>query len=78
MTAEKRNLEDQMKHLKIMSNRLEARKAEFVIARTMEDDKATAEAGIMGAKTAPNSTPMVRIKPISLPKFQGGRRDFHR
>lgn len=72
--AEKGDFESRVKELKAGKNRLELRKVEFVTARRVEEDARAA--CVAGAKSG--FTPIVKLKPTSLPNFSGSMRDFHR
>lgn len=70
----KDELDGRVKDVRAFYYRLESRRPEFATART------TNERGT-GVKLLPQpatSTPIVRIKPISLPIFNGSRREYHR
>jgi len=65
-----------------MNNKLEARRAELVFAqRNSEEEKSAHLRTSTAASSTPhaaNTTPMVRMKPISLPRCHGCKRDVHR
>ena len=68
----KDELDGRVKDVRASYHRLELRKAEFATARTMQGT---------GVKLLPQpatSTPIVRIKPTSLPVFNGSKREYHR
>lgn len=69
----KDELDGRVKNLRASNYRLELRKAEFTTARTI------AEQGT-GVKLLPQPTtptPIVRIKPTTLPIFSGSKREYH-
>lgn len=82
--TEKANLEGRMKDLKAVNNKLEARGVEFVIAQRIAEEKSATMAASMAAAANMSTTPaaqtmpVVRIKPTSLPRFHGCKRNFHR
>ena len=69
--SSKEDLDSRVEGLRAAKNRLEVRKAEFVIARRI------AEQGAGRALPIP-ATPIVRIKPTTLPIFNGCKREYHR
>lgn len=70
---QKPRLEDRVKDLRRLSNDLEARRAEFLTAqRIAEEERREREPQLQ-----PTPQPVVRIKPTSLPKFSGVKRNFH-
>lgn len=80
--GERKVLEERARRLKENSNDLEARKGEFARARRAAED-ASGTNPIVG--TMPNATPLiaqatpiVRLRPASLPMFNGSKRDFYR
>ncbi|XP_067280641.1 uncharacterized protein [Pseudorasbora parva] len=72
--GETADLKSRVKDLKIFGSNLEARRAEFLTAQKIAEEERR--------QTEPQPTavpqPVVRIKPTSLPKFTGFRRNFHR
>lgn len=78
--VEKAMVEGKIKDLKVFSNKLEARGADFVTAqRIAEEEKSAAAAETMATTTSTTqATPTVRIKPTSLPKFNGCKRSWKR
>lgn len=77
--AEKATVKGRMKDLKAFSNKLEARRVDFVTAqRIAKEEKSAAAATIRPTTSTTQATPIVRIKPTSLPKFNGCIRSFHR
>ncbi len=80
--TERADLDCRVKDIKAVSNKLQARRAEFAIAQKIAEEEKTnsmlAAAGNMATAPATQATPIVRIKPISLPKFHGCKRDFYR
>ncbi|XP_054861306.1 uncharacterized protein LOC129347620 [Amphiprion ocellaris] len=70
----KDELDGRVKDVRASYYSLELRKADFATAR-MRDEKLT------GVKLPPQlatPTPMVRIQPITLPIFNGNKREYHR
>lgn len=77
--VEKAMVEGKLKDLKAFRNRLEARRADFVRAQMIaEEEKRAAAATVPTTPPTTPATPIVRIKPTSLPKFNGCKRSFHR
>lgn len=71
------DLEGRLKNLKAFGSNLEARKAEFLTAqRIAEEERRGRESRPPQPTAVPQ--PVVRIKPTSLPKFTGFKRNFHR
>ncbi len=68
------HLEGTVKDLRACSNNLEARRAEFLTAQRMAEEERR------GREPQPMAVPqpVVRIKPTSLPRFTGLKRNFHR
>ena len=58
-----------------MNNQLDARRAEFLIAQRIEEEERRRRTP---ALPVPAHPPTVRIKPTSLPKFNGFKTNFHR
>lgn len=75
---ELRVLNDRIKNIKRMKNKLELRKADFVTARRAEEAAETVGGRNEALPTPGPINPIVRIKPTSLPMFNGNRREFHR
>lgn len=73
---EKSSLDSRVTGLKVIHNKLEARRADFVFAQRVEEE----QKGASSTAAATNMVPLsiVRIKPIGLPRFHGCKRDFHR
>ncbi|XP_049321149.1 uncharacterized protein LOC111193301 [Astyanax mexicanus] len=72
--ADKVSLGNSVKSFKVIGNRLQARRVEFVTARRIaEEEKA---ATVLRASVMP-AMPVIKLKPTSLPRFYGNRRDFH-
>ncbi|KAL7865745.1 hypothetical protein SRHO_G00109920 [Serrasalmus rhombeus] len=71
---EKDTFESRVKVLRVTRNRLEARRVEFVAARRVAEEGRTA-AALLGSVMP--AMPIIKIKPTSLSKFRGCRRDFH-
>jgi len=69
----KDELDGRVKDIKASYYRLELRKAEFATARTIIGQGT----GLRQPQPAP-STPIVKIKPTSLPVFNGSKREYHR
>lgn len=67
-----------MKGLRTFSNKLEARRAEFTTAQRIAEEEKSAAAVDMPTTPTTQTTPIVRVKPASLPKFHGCKRNFHR
>ncbi|XP_048067116.1 uncharacterized protein LOC125280555 [Megalobrama amblycephala] len=74
---EKKDFERRVKQLKVQNNGLVSRNSEFITARNVE------RRSQLASPVSPNTalqtmpiTPVVRIKPTSLPKFSGIKRDF--
>lgn len=72
---ERRTLDERIKILKTMKNKLELRKVEFVTHRTAEATSGRSEAPPLIPTVA---NPIVRIKPTTLPIFTGDKREYHR
>lgn len=81
-TTERAELEGRLKKLKEFSNELEAKKVEFVWAQRAAEDARASETNMREkldvTTSAAQIMPVVRIKPTSLPKFSGNKRDFYR
>ncbi|GAA6087259.1 uncharacterized protein LOC115149571 [Tachysurus ichikawai] len=73
--AEKEGLECRVKDLKAFSNNLEARRAEFLTAQRIEEDRSR---GRVPQVPVPVPQPTLRIKPTCLPRFSRYKRTFHR
>ena len=73
---ERRDLAARMRDLKFTKNRLEQRRAEYVTARRVKEEKSPKPAA--GGTTPPPPTPSVRIRPATLPIFHGCKREYHR
>nr|XP_055028591.1 uncharacterized protein LOC129417788 [Misgurnus anguillicaudatus] len=69
----KDELDGRVKDIRASYYRLEVRRAEFVTARTINEQST----GPVQSQLA-TSTPLVRIKPTSLPIFNGSKREYHR
>ena len=73
--AEKSSLDGRVKGLRTLNNHLDARRAEFLTAQRIAEEERR-------RRTQPLPVPahqqIVQIKPISLPKFDGFKRNFHR
>ncbi|XP_058641724.1 uncharacterized protein LOC131546270 [Onychostoma macrolepis] len=69
----KDELDGRIKDVRASYYRLEVRKAEFATARTINEQGT----GPL-LPQLPTSIPIVRIKPTSLPIFNGSKRDYHR
>ncbi|XP_048836046.1 uncharacterized protein LOC125711305 [Brienomyrus brachyistius] len=69
--SSKDELAGRLKELRATHNRLQLRKAEFAISRRLADQ------GTSGKPVQP-PPPVVKIKPTTLPVFQGSKREFHR
>lgn len=67
-----------MKDLRAFSNKLEARKAEFITAQRIAAEEKSAVAVDMATTSTTQTTAIARIKPRSLPKSYGCKRNFHR
>lgn len=76
------NLRQRVRDSKAYINTLEAKRAEFVFAerKAQEEKMASGLFPKLGSTSTPGvqTTRIVKFKPISLPKFHGCRRDFHR
>lgn len=72
--AQKASLDGRVKELKTLSNSLEARRAEFVIAQRLEEEESRRGGPEM---TVQAPQPILIIKPTSLSKFTGIKRDFY-
>lgn len=68
------HLKGRLKDLRIFGSNLEARRAEFLTAQKIAEEERR------GPEPQPTAVPqpVVRIKPTSLPKFTGFKRNFHR
>ncbi len=68
------HLKGRLKDLRTFGSNLEARRAEFITAQKIAEEERR------GPETQQTAVPqpVVRIKPTSLPKFTGFRRNFHR
>ncbi len=76
--AEKAIVEGRIKDLKAFSNKLEARRVDFVTAQRIAEEEKSAAATMPTTTPTTRATPIVRIKPTSLPKFNGCKRSFQR
>jgi len=76
--AEKSSLETRVKNLKGCSSNLEARKVEFIIAQRIAEEERDRARVPQIPMPVPQPQPTLRIKPTSLPKFNGCKRNFHR
>ncbi|XP_047198148.1 uncharacterized protein LOC118119242 [Hippoglossus stenolepis] len=76
----KDELDNRIKDLRTASNRLEHKRAEFVTARRIaEQMQATEVSGGWRGRALPTpATPIVKIKPTTLPIFNGCKREYHR
>lgn len=61
-----------------MQQNLEARKVEFIIAQRIAEDERDRARVPQISIPVPQPQPTLRIKPTSLPKFSGCKRNFHR
>ena len=81
--AEQRaSLDGRVKDLKTLNNRLEARRAQFLTAQRIAEEERQGRVPEVPAQ-APQAQQLVqqrilKIKPTSLPKFHGFKRNFHR
>lgn len=78
---ERDNIEDRIKQIKLMKNKLQARKSQFAIAQTIAEEKSKSDAAQSDLTPLPilaPPAPIVKIRPICLPKFHGCKRNFHR
>lgn len=81
---EKPDLGSRVKNLQLMNNKLEAKKATFAIAQRVAKEEKSARMAAASVSAAAASqataqtTPIVRIKPTSLPRFDGCKREFYR
>lgn len=71
--AERKDFQLRVRNLEQIIPKLMSRKAEFIQAKAKEDAERVVSAATINYPTA-----AVRLKPTSLPKFTGIRRDFHR
>ncbi|KAI3352112.1 hypothetical protein L3Q82_020927 [Scortum barcoo] len=81
--AQKANLDGRVKGIRTLNNQLEARRAEFLTAqRVAEEERRVPEAPaqVPQAQPAPPHVqqPILKIKPTTLPKFHGFKRNYHR
>lgn len=80
---EKPDLGSRVKNLQLMNNKLEAKKAMFAIAQRVAKEEKSARMAAASVSAAAASqataqtTPIVRIKPTSLPRFDGCKREFY-
>ncbi len=70
--------ESRVKKLKVQNNRLVSRNSEYIIALNVEKAQSASPIDSNIAFQTMPITPVVRIKPTSLPKFSGIKRDFFR
>lgn len=70
-SAEQKDLKSRLRELEVCLPKLVSRKAEFIQAKVEQDSE---RAG--AAHSSPR--PAIKLKPTSLPKFAGSKRDFHR
>ncbi|XP_073797048.1 uncharacterized protein [Danio rerio] len=79
---ERKDLESHVRKLKECSNELESRKAEFAWARRAAEDTQALDTSMTNNPNimvpAGQIMPVVKIKPTSLPKFTGIKRDYYR
>lgn len=68
------DLKGRVKDLRIFGSNLEAKRTEFLIAQRISEE----ERRLTEPQPIAVPHPVVRIKPTSLPKFTGLRRNFHR
>ena len=68
----KEGLEGRVKDLRISNNRLKMRKAEFATSRRLTEQ----DTGLRLPYQP--TTPIVRIRPTTLPMFNGSKREYHR
>lgn len=68
----KDELDGELKEQRANHNRVKLRKAEFTTLRRLADQ------GTNGKLPIQPSSPVVRIKPTTLPIFQGNKREFYR
>lgn len=64
--------------MRAFSNKLDARRAEFITAQRIAAEEKSAAAVDMPTTLTTQTTPIARIKPTSLPKSHGCKRNFHR
>lgn len=70
---EQKDIQGRIKELELTLPSLVSRKADFIQVKLREEAERPA------LTTAPDcSSPAIRLKPITLPKFAGVKRDFHR
>ncbi|MEQ2312689.1 hypothetical protein AMECASPLE_033801 [Ameca splendens] len=71
--AEERNsLDGKVRQLKVMRNKLQTRKSQFAVAQTIAEEKsksAAAQSDFTSLPIQAQATSIVKIRPISLPKF---------
>lgn len=70
----KDELDGRVKDVRASYYRLELRRAEFATARTINEQ----DTGVKLLPQPAASTPIVRIKPTTLPIFNGSKREYHR
>lgn len=76
---QKANLDSRRKGLKKLTNRLKARRAEFLIVqRTAEEESRGRVLEKHELTLQPAQQPILKIKPTSLPKFSGLERNYYR
>lgn len=78
----KANLRQRARDLKAYINTLEAKRAEFVFAESQAQEEKMASRLFLDPSSTSQpgvqKTPLVKFKSISLPRFHGCKRDFHR
>lgn len=67
-----KDFRSRLRGLELHTTRLISRTASFIKARREEDQRS----GVTNILT--NHAPTIKLKPTTLPKFSGSRRDFHR
>lgn len=73
--AEQKDFQLRVRELEQIVPKLMSKKAEFIEAKAKEDAERVVSAASI---SYPTSISAIRLKPTSLPKFTGIRRDFHR
>ncbi|XP_028331737.1 uncharacterized protein LOC114481263 [Gouania willdenowi] len=71
--AEHKEFHGRIRELEVILPKLTSRKADFIRAKARKESSR-----LMDASLVNYSTPIIRLKPASLPKFTGVRREFYR
>ena len=74
---EKAEVDGRIKGLRKLKNNLEANKAEFLTVQRTADEERRKTTLQARSEPQPAQQPILKIKPTSLPRFHGSRREFY-